>query len=109
AMREALGRLESTPPAFATAREAQDEALRELGEALALLTPPQDSQGDGESAPEQQGGPDESGEAEDESGSDAASQDPAQLLQGVRDREAQRQRDRARGRRSGYETVEKDW
>jgi Ca-activated chloride channel family protein len=109
AMREALGRLGSTPPAFATAREAQDEALRELGEALALLTPPQDPQGDGESAPEQQGGPDEPGAGEEESGSDAASQDPAQLLQGVRDREAQRQRDRARGRRSGYETVEKDW
>ena len=110
-MRGALQQLESTPPVFAPAREAQDEALRELDEALALLSAPQDPAGDGDDAPQEQGaeeGDDASGEGEEE-GSDAANQDPAQLLQGVRDREAQRQRDRARRSRSGYETVEKDW
>ena len=35
-------------------------------------------------------------------------EDPGQLLQEVRDREAKRRRDRA-DRQSGYETVEKDW
>jgi hypothetical protein len=35
--------------------------------------------------------------------------DPAQLLQSVRDREAQRRRERAERRSGGYETVEKDW
>jgi Ca-activated chloride channel family protein len=99
AMRDALQQLESTPPTFAPAREAQDEALRELAEALALLSPPQDPGGGGDDAPREEGGEegdDASGEGEEEAGSDAANQDPAQLLQGVRDREAQRQRDRAR-------------
>jgi hypothetical protein len=110
-MRGALQQLESTPPVFAPAREAQDEALRELDEALALLSPPQDPAGDGDDSPQEQEGAegDETpGEGEQE-GSDAANQDPAQLLQGVRDREAQRQRERARRSPSGYETVEKDW
>jgi hypothetical protein len=35
--------------------------------------------------------------------------DPAQLLQSVRDREAQRRRERSGKENAGYETVEKDW
>ena len=62
---------------------------------------------------QQKGGEQQQGssqQAQAEQGDDSESSlpsDPAQLLQAVRDRAAQRQRSRAE--RSRYETVEKDW
>jgi Ca-activated chloride channel family protein len=107
AMRGAQEKLASEPAAYQDARVDQQQALEALGEALALLEPP------GE-----QGDPGDEGGGRDASGSsdagapeeaEAARADPSQLLQGVRDREAQRQRDRARRATIGEETVEKDW
>jgi Ca-activated chloride channel family protein len=102
--------LEAEPPEPGPARERQDTALAQLVEAIALLTPPpsQDCQQADENAQESRGA---SQQAQAEQGQASAaptpSGDPAQLLQAVRDRAAQRQRERAE--RSRYETVEKDW
>ncbi|MFB3118784.1 MAG: hypothetical protein ACE1ZP_08450, partial [Myxococcota bacterium] len=48
-------------------------------------------------------------EQEGESEPQAAPVDPAQLLQAVRDREAQRRRDREQRGTERYDTVERDW
>ena len=105
----------SPPPDFAGARESQDAALIELAKALELLQPPQPPGEEGEEGQDQQdqqnqqGEQDQQGEEDQEPQPQAAPQaDPSQMLQGVRDREAQRRRDREQGQ-SGYDTVEKDW
>jgi hypothetical protein len=112
AMRQAEGALGLDPTEFEPARERQGVALEELGKALALLQPPQQQQQqqepqdpgeDGEQQQEQSPGQEE---AQPDEG-DAA--DPGQLLQGVRDREAKRRRDRARRAGGPEDTVEKDW
>ncbi len=88
-----------------TIGEKQQGALAELGAALELLTPPgqrsQPRTGEGERDSNAEGSEGEDGEA--------SAADPAQLLQAVRDREAQRRREQADRRNTGYETVEKDW
>ncbi len=124
-MGEAAGGLADDGAPLASIEESQTLALEELARALALLSPPPP-------APPPEGGDDESEEGGDgqpepspeeqtagapEMGSDPAGDeadaemgDASQLLQGVRDREAERRRERdriARQRRS--EPVEKDW
>ncbi|MDB4433157.1 VWA domain-containing protein [bacterium] len=108
-MRGAAEKIEAVPPEFEAGRAHQDAALAELGQALELLTPPQQQQRQGE-GPQQQPQSSGDGEHQDEPRQSAATPtDPAQLLQAVRDREAQRRRAREKSARSGYETVEKDW
>ncbi len=118
------------PADLAATRESQEVALEELRAALEILEPPKpDPQQDGsEQQQQQQQQQEQQGAQDPEEGEDAKGKagtpeeqaaaekpgepeqvaDPAQLLQEVRDREAQRRRDRAR-RAAGYETVEKDW
>jgi Ca-activated chloride channel family protein len=104
--RAALG---SAPPVPADAGAPQEAALEELARALALLSPPPPQQPqqqppqDGEQPQPQQGSGREEAEPERREGAD-----PAQLLQSVRDREAERRRERSRTH-SGYEPVEQDW
>lgn len=111
-------------PAYA----AQQVALEELKSALELLSPPpppQDQQqGDdpqqqdpqqqeeGESEPEPQNAQDESAGASEnqQAQEEEPTGDPSQLLQGVRDREAERRRERERDHeRSRSQPVDKDW
>lgn len=98
---------EVAPPADADAlgegRTHQDTALQQLAQALALLQPPQEQpqQQDQQQQEEQQQGEDEQKEDE------QASSDPAQLLQGIRDREAERRKEKQKPQR--YEPVDKDW
>jgi Ca-activated chloride channel family protein len=105
-------------------RSFQDAAVRKLAEALAILQPPQENQQqneeDQEQGDEQQ---EQQGQDQQEQGSDGEGQqpsaqpeeaegqqgDPAQLLQSVRDREAERHRERGRQGSRGYEPVDKDW
>jgi hypothetical protein len=95
-------------PDIEPVREDQDGAARRLAEALAILEPPQDNEGDQGEQDQQQGqrgrggggGQDESGDRD---------VDTSGLLQSIRDREQQRERDRARRPAGGYEAVEKDW
>jgi hypothetical protein len=104
---EGLPNLEST-------QERQAASIAELEQALALLIPPEDREPEGEpdSSEQEDSEPDPSGgeeQQEGESEPQAAPADPAQLLQAVRDREAQRRRDREQRGTEGYDTVEKDW
>jgi hypothetical protein len=105
-------------------RTSQDEAVAKLAEALAILQPPQEDQQpnqdqDGEQDGEQGEGQDQPQEGSDEGGQQGAQDqpreadgqqgDPAQLLQSVRDREAERHRERGQQGHRGYEPVDKDW
>jgi hypothetical protein len=102
-------------PEFGPVQERQAAAVAELEAALALLVPPEDREGEDESDSEESSEEESGGEGEQEQAQedppaqpqDAA--DPAQLLQSVRDKEAQRRRDRDQKANPGYETVEKDW
>ena len=85
---------------------AQEAARSKLEEAIARLEPPKDNSSD-----EQEQGQDSTDGGQSQT---AGPQDRGtggnmeQLLQGVRDREAERRRARAQ-RQSGYAPVEKDW
>jgi hypothetical protein len=89
--------------------------VAELEAALALLVPPEDREGEDESDSEESSEEESGGEGEQEQAQEDPSAqpqdaaDPAQLLQSVRDKEAQRRRDRDQKANPGYETVEKDW
>jgi len=112
---ESLG-AESGP--LTPAQEAQTLAVEELNAALALLSPPpppeesqpqqDESQSDDES--QEAEGEQASGESGSEDADEESMGDPSQLLQGVRDRDAERRsaRDREATRRR-MEPVEKDW
>jgi hypothetical protein len=112
-METAVGSIES-PGELVVARDAQGIALTELEQALAILEPPQQQeqeQGDPQQQPQQQAGEQEQGDQDQAAQPQPPPQratDPAQLLQEVRDREAQRRRERAK-QQAGYESVEKDW
>ncbi|MBT37057.1 MAG: hypothetical protein CL938_00720 [Deltaproteobacteria bacterium] len=95
--------------AIDAARTHQDTASGRLAEALALLEPPQpeEQQDDGSEQQEQQK-PGEEEEDEQPTETPEQSRDPGQILQSVRDREAERHRER-RARSSGYEPVDRDW
>jgi hypothetical protein len=110
-METAIAELSATPPEFDPARGSQDDAISQLTAAVAILSPPQQPD-DGTSDPQ------EGGEGEAQPGQDqpseqqrqqAGNMDPAQLLQSVRDREAERRRQQTSRDQRGYETVEKDW
>lgn len=107
-MQKAGEGLSAEKPDFGPARKSQDEALQKLVEALALLNPPQ---------PEQQNQQDQDQQGEDQQGDKQQQQqeqqtqgaDPSRALQAVRDREAQRRRDRENRQRLTQDPVEKDW
>jgi Ca-activated chloride channel homolog len=94
-------------PQFDALGEGQEEALKGLNEAIALLQPPQDDQGDEQQDKQEQG---ENEDGKDQEGKDdpQSTENLSQLLQGVRDREAKRRKDRARGAATPS-AVEKDW
>ncbi len=116
---------------LAPLREAQTRAVASLAAALELLAPPPPPEQDETGSEEQQdeaggeaGDEDESAEpesAEDRNAGGGATEsaeapepdpmsDPSQLLQGVRDREAERRRERERdGQRRRSQPVDKDW
>jgi len=100
--------LAAEPSELDAARKTRDEALKKLVEALALLTPPQPQQ---QNQSNQQPGEGQQSERDKQDQEQAAQAgvDPARLLQAVRDREAQRRRDRERRQRFQQEPVDKDW
>ena len=110
-MREATTSLKSEAPVREEARGHQDIALAELTRALEQLVPPEQRPQDPQSGQDRDGEEPQEQEldAKNPQQPDSRDLDPAQLLQGVRDREAQRREERERRARSGYETVEKDW
>ena len=111
AMREAATTLRPESLDLDAVRGKQDEALKALVEALALFDQPsepsdgseQQENNDSESSRDQN-------EEQQPSQEDPRESDLAQLLQGVRDREAERREAQARqASRGQYEPVEKDW
>jgi hypothetical protein len=93
-------------------RELQEAALQNILEALASLEPPGEEQQEGDEEQgdsEQQQDQAQPGEGEPEPQEGEANPDPGQLLQAVRDREAERHRRRNERSQSGYEPVDKDW
>lgn len=118
-MDRAADAIGAEPPPFETIRDQQRLAVEALAAALAALEPPpppepesnqdqQDQQDQEQQDQDQQGGEDSPQEAQAEQARQQPA-DPGQLLQGVRDREAQRREERAKHERRGYEPVEKDW
>jgi hypothetical protein len=110
AMSEAVGAFARDPVALEDAKQSQQVALEKLAEALKLLSPP------GEPPPkndEQKQQDEQDQEGQDGQGSSAdskdAARDPAQMLQSVRDRDAQRRRAQARQGAAGADRVERDW
>ncbi|MCP4700045.1 MAG: VWA domain-containing protein [Gammaproteobacteria bacterium] len=109
-MLEANTKMKDEPPGLDDIRKQQDEAMEKLLEAVALLEPPQqqDQQQDQQQQQEQQQD-NKQGEQEKEQEQPKQTDDLRQLLQGVRDREAQRREDQEKNRPGSYEPVEKDW
>jgi hypothetical protein len=107
--------LSVNPPAFPKVREQQNAALAALAEALRLLQPPQqqeqqqqqDEQQQQQDQQEQDQQQQQQGAQQQQGGQEAA--DPAQLLQGIRDREAKRRADKEKAERQKYDPVERDW
>jgi hypothetical protein len=108
-MTAAAAGMESDPPGLDTTLEKQQAAVAELQKALALLVPPEERPQQQQEQQRGEGDQDAAAQQDQRSGEESPSMDPAQLLQSVRDREAQRRRERAERRSGGYETVEKDW
>jgi hypothetical protein len=113
-MEGAKAKLVEEPPNLESTQERQAASIVELEQALALLVPPEDREPEGgpDSSEQEDSGSDPSGGEEGQEGESepqAAPADPAQLLQAVRDREAQRLRDREQRGIERYDTVERDW
>ena len=107
------GLLADDPP-LDPARKHQDAALQLLVEAIQVLEPPQQQQEQEQEDQEQQQDQQQQQEQQGEDGQGNVeerpeSADPSQLLQEVRDREAQRRREKARKQDRQRDTVEKDW
>jgi Ca-activated chloride channel family protein len=125
AMEEAFEVLKRETAPLPPAQAGQELAISDLQKALELLSPPpppppEDSESDEEESEESEGS--DQGESQPETGEGAESaadseeppddgmDDPSQLLQGVRDREAERRRDRDQeDQRRRAVPVEKDW
>ena len=117
AMEDAAKGLGEEPVPFAAVRTGQQRAAESLAEALAALQPPQqqqqqdeqDQQQEQQEQEQQQGGQEASQPEQGEEDTAPQPADPSQLLQGVRDREAQRREQRAKQQQLRYEPVDKDW
>lgn len=108
-MKGAAEILEAAPDTLDSARENQDIAVVKLAEALQLLQPPEQPQQD-ENEQDQQDQQDQQQQQQEQEPQESPEQgasDPEQMLQSVRDREAERHRNRNEQR--GYEPVDKDW
>jgi len=129
AMQDAEETLEDAEAPLDPVAVAQGVAVEELAAALELLSPPpdpqeqeqegqdekeeeQESSGDGDESPPEPERGDDSAQASETPGEPEASQeeDPSQLLQGVRDREAERRRAQERSQqRRRSAPVDRDW
>jgi hypothetical protein len=111
AMMNAVGSMEEAEPALKPARQEQDKALEKLTEALALLVPPEQQQQQDRQDQQQQDQQQDNQEQQDDQQQkqQQAGMDPARLLQAIRDREAQRRKERSRRQPASMEPVDKDW
>jgi len=114
AMDEAIRKMTDDPKELKSVDEDQGAAVQKLAEAIQLLSPPPEKQKQ-EQEQEQQEQQQQAQQQNQEAAKQQQDQQQAQqmdmdnLLQSVRDREAQRRRDKRQKGTSGYSTVEKDW
>lgn len=109
AMDQSIEQMNGEPMDLKATQEHQGTAAQMLAEAIRLLAsppPPQEDQQQNQDEQQQQG---DQEQKEDQAQPSPQRMDLNQLLQAVRDREAQRQRDKRRRQPSGYVPVEKDW
>jgi hypothetical protein len=93
---------------LAAVRKTQDQALQHLIDALNLFSSPNQS-GDSKSSEESNEGESGLGDDQQPSAQERNQQGSSQLLQMIRDREAQRRRENARRARRASAPVETDW
>ena len=100
----------STLEAARTHQNLGQEALKEALALLAPPPPPSDQPAEPEPSPSEQESESQKAPASEEEQEESApgeKRDPGQILQGVREREAERHRRRQNP--SGYEPVDRDW
>ncbi|MEC9093866.1 MAG: VWA domain-containing protein [Planctomycetota bacterium] len=106
AMDEASRSLVTRPVAAKEVRQSQEEALKDLVAALTLLNPSDDNPNDPKKQPKNSTQEEQAKKGNEGSGL-ARDTTSRQAFQGIRDREAQRRKDRQKNR--FQERVEKDW
>jgi len=110
AMDEAIRKMTDDPKELKTVDEDQGAAVQKLVEAIQLLSPPPEKKKQQQQEQQQQAQQQDQEAARQKQEQQQAQQmDMDHLLQSVRDREAQRLRDKRRKGTSGYVPVEKDW
>jgi len=110
-MERAAERIESKEADFPESRAHQTSALENLTQAITLLEPPPEPDGSQEQQEQDgQDSADQTGNADNRQPAPSPANNPSmrELLQEVRDREAQRRRTQAQ-RPHAYEPVEKNW
>ena len=106
AMDQAIQKMKNERKELKTVEEDQTMAVQKLVEAIQLLSPPPKEQKQQE---QQQAQQQSQGASETQNNQQARQTDMRHLLQSVRDREAQRRRDKRQRGRAGYAPVEQDW
>lgn len=114
AMQNATGDLAINPAPMDTVRAQQGKAVEELAAALQALSPPPppepqepEEQEEQQEPEEQPGGQEE--QPQEEQQAERPPADAQRLLQGIRDREAERRADREASDSTRGEPVDKDW
>ena len=105
-MDEAIRKMTDDPKELKTVDEDQGAAVQKLVEAIQLLSPPPEKKKKQQQQEQQQ---DQEAARQQQEQQQAQQMDMDHLLQSVRDREAQRLRDKRQKGTSGYAPVEKDW
>ncbi len=108
-MNKAAGAITDKPILFKAIRNHQQDAVEALTKALTVLQPPQQQQKDQQQQDQQQTSRQANQNRQKQQKQQPNSNNLNPLLQGVRDREAQRRRQRTRQQQHPYEPVEKDW
>jgi len=106
-MDQAVQKMKDKPKELKLVEEDQATAVQKLVEAIQLLSPPTEEQKQQEQ--QQQAQQQNQGQAKQQKEQQAGRTDMRHLLQSVRDREAQRRRDKRQRGTAGYAPVEKDW
>ena len=110
AMDQATQKMKKNPQQLKTVEEDQGAAVQKLAEAIQLLSPPPKEQKQQQQDQQQQAQQQDQKAAKQKQEEQQAQQmDMNHLLQSVRDREAQRRRDKRQRSSAGYAPVEKDW
>ncbi len=110
AMDQATQKMKKDPQQLKTVEEDQGAAVQKLAEAIQLLSPPPKEPKQQQQEQQQQAQQQDQEAAKQKQEQQQAQQmDMNHLLQSVRDREAQRRRDKRQRSSAGYAPVEKDW